>query len=148
MGAPYTYYKLNLNEKRIEIIEELLANKRVFIGKRKREKIQEKILERWNEKKEIGVIWGTMDGDMPDRVGLLQKNWNVKFSWNITFTSTNIKDAVSPDERGNFIFRYVPEGKYSLVFLYKRKVPHYKIKVPIFISKNDSIDLGIIKIKE
>jgi len=148
VGSPYTYYKLNLNEKRIEIIEELLANKRVFIGKRKREKIQEKILERWNEKKEIGLIRGKIDGDMPDRVGLLQKNWNVEFSWNATFTSINIKDAVSPDKRGNFIFRYVPKGKYSLVFLYKRKVPHYKIKIPIFISKNDSIDLGIIKIKE
>ena len=148
VGAPYIYYNLNLNEKRIKIIEELLANKRVYIGKRQREKIQEKILKRWNEKKEIGVIQGKIDGDIPDRVGLLQKDLNVKFRWNSTFTGANVKDAVSPDERGNFIFRYVPEGKYSLVFLYKRKVPHYKIKVPIFISKNDSIDLGVIRIEK
>lgn len=147
VGIPYSYFKLNLNEKRIEIIEELLANKRIFIGKRRREKIQEKILKRWKERSERGIIQGKVEGDMPDRVGLLQKNWDIKFRWNISFM-INIKDAVSPDEMGNFIFRYVPEGKYSLVFLYKRKVPHYKIEVPTFILKNDSIDLGIIKVIE
>ena len=145
---PFSYFRLNLNEKRINLVKKMLNDKKIYIAKFLREMIDEKIIHRWERGNERGVVKGKIEGDIPERIGILMEKDNIRFRWNTTFILLNIKDAVSPDSEGFFEFRYVPEGRYKLLFLYKRKVPHYNIKIPLINSRNDTIDLGMIRIEK
>jgi len=143
---PFAYYKLNLNEERVKEIRNLLNNRKIFVGRIWRDKIEKNILERWESKKEKGVVTGKIEGEIPDRIGLF-RHINMKFNWSNGILRANLKDATSVDEKGNFAFRYIPEGTYEVLLLYKRNVPHYSAEIPFVYSKNDTIQLGTIEIK-
>jgi len=133
--------RLNLNNERIRMVKEVLNNQNLYVGKRQRERIEE-IIKRWESGKERGVITGKIAGEIPDKIGL-SKYKHMKFSWN----SFNLSDATSPDDDGDFNFRYVPPGKYELLLFYKKRVPNYNVKIPIIESNNDTVNLGKIEIR-
>ncbi len=145
--SPYYIFSIgnhNLNKKRIKILEELLNNNEFYIGKKYREKIGE-ILKRWESGKERGVISGIIQGEIPDRVGLL-KYTRMNFTWPGN-TLRNLADAISTDPNGNFTFSYIPPGKYELLLFYKKRVANYNLKIPIIESNNDTIKMGKIEIR-
>jgi hypothetical protein len=136
--------RYKLNNERIKLAKEPLNNEKLYVGKRYREKIGE-IMNRWESGKEKGIISGKIKGEIPDRVGLL-KHTRMDFTWPGN-SLQNLVDAVSTDPNGVFTFRYIPPGKYELLLFYKKRVPNYKVKIPIIESNNDTVNLGKIEIR-
>jgi len=134
----------NLNEERLKLVKEPLNNKKLHVGRRYREKIGE-IIKRWESGKERGIITGKIEEEIPDKIGLLKYTrdgftWTIKDLWYLA-------DAVSPAPDGGFVFRYIPPDKYRLLLFYKKRVSHFRGKISIVESNNDTINLGSIEIR-